>query len=136
MIKKFKQYIKENDISVNGFTTPYGRMSMEDVEDQFLRLREVLGCEVIIKYDNVKMQYVIGVNPGPDKRPIVYRGSSEIHNELDQVIYRIENVYPGLQVKTVETLRGCNVFIQDKKLNDKLKTLYAGYTDSYFLRDI
>ena len=46
MIKKFKQYIKEGAIKAGG--NIYEILSIEDIDDQFLRLKEVLNCTISI----------------------------------------------------------------------------------------
>jgi len=56
MIKKFKEFNESLTNSVNNVTE-------EDIEDQFLRLKEVFGCELKIQFFSINMcQIYIRIN--------------------------------------------------------------------------
>lgn len=91
-LKKFNQYIKEGSFLID----PRQRsiedvMSIEDVEDQFLRLKEVFGCDVKI---NMEL-FIIFIIIDYDTEIINYK---EMYKEFCQIKDRIGNMYPQVSV--------------------------------------
>ena len=90
MIKKFKEFNETLRKDISDIITK------EEVEDHFLRLKEVFNCDIIIDIDdnynysgNIKHYYSIRVE-----------GSIYIP-ELNQIKHRIEVIHPTLEVFTV-----------------------------------
>jgi hypothetical protein len=90
MIKKFKEYVNEKFI---GLTT----ITPDEIDDQFLRLEEVLGCEVKWKYethewldkeDDIKNKIVARIRSDKPE------DEESILKELTSIKTRMEEMYP------------------------------------------
>ena len=103
MIKKFNQFLNEH-VSVLEKT-----VSLEEIEDQFLRLKEVLGCSVH-GYDKYKNVCSLQIPTKEGAYYIFYIGYEsevnvkklDIEGELRDIKYRIEQQYPILTVKFLD----------------------------------
>ena len=93
MIKKFNEFIKEEEFD-DSFVDVYSLLSKEDLEDQFLRLKEVLGCDVCVidrdYYEDIYNAY-IKILPSSS---CLTKAKNKIRGELDQIKFQIENMYP------------------------------------------
>ena len=102
MIKKFHQFNE----------SVFALLSVEDVEDQFLRLKEVLNCGIKIQVEkgyksSVRMKYfyIIRISDAndiafdADANDITFDANdiTNVLEELKQVKYRIEIMYPTLE---------------------------------------
>lgn len=95
MVKKFKEYIKESKGLINF-------ISLDELEDQFLRLKEVFNCKIIPSY-SVKRWGIykeINITIRPPESNTFNRNSVEgkkwinsVNNELLQIQNRLENIY-------------------------------------------
>lgn len=94
MIKKFHEYIKEDIKNI---------ISIEEIEDQFLRLKEVFGCDIKIIYlkdfseksyeycDRFRVNIIFHLNRFPEKNlKDVLKSISE---EIKQVELRMQKIY-------------------------------------------
>lgn len=128
-IKKFKEFIKESmDL--------YGILSEEEVEDQFLRLKEIFNCSIIINLNMEKyFIYVYLPNISPysvdrqgkliNKHSMEYnkeifsgnKSKEEIAKELKDIKCRMENMF------------NVDVIINDTSIEKDLLTISAGLTD-------
>jgi hypothetical protein len=105
MIKKFRQYIKENKESKLEEV-----LSKDDIEDQFLRLREVFDCELNDLSEHQKRgdkYYIISVSKKeiPTSQKNIYdcieRSKMDMEEELIAIKNRMESQYP-VSVKFVD----------------------------------
>lgn len=86
MIKSFKQFnesINTKDV-----------ISYDEVEDQFLRLREVLGCKVDVVYN---MPSNIRSLSDYYSVQILNNETRDIEEEIKEIKRRIETIYPTLK---------------------------------------
>ena len=107
MIKKFKEYIKESTIVSNplrGHLPPESYiedvLSEEEIDDQFLRLKELYGCIITVDHTLEHKELIINIYPDHtgETCPISSRCGNinieKIKEELDQVNIRIEHMFP------------------------------------------
>ena len=85
MIKKFNEYIKESK-----------KITLEDVDDQFLRIREILDHNYAI--DENKTYFFICVTTGNFKANGYPEYPIEIYDEVNNIKDRVERMY-GVKVK-------------------------------------
>ena len=90
MIKSFNQFNESINID--------NSISDEEIEDQFLRLKEVFNCRVSIPQAPEKEYYCVCVD--------VYENDSPTHNEIirevKQIKKRIEAIYKNLSIFLLE----------------------------------
>ena len=90
MIKSFNQFNESINID--------NSISEEEIEDQFLRLKEVFNCRVSIPQAPEKEYYCVCVD--------VYENDSPTHNEIirevKQIKKRIEAIYKNLSIFLLE----------------------------------
>ena len=100
MIKKFQEYFKEN-FNIENI------IPKEEVEDQFLRLEEVLNCPVeiipVFRAQNDKYNFITTTG-GISNRyfiPLYINDNNleEISKELDQIKRRIEVMFPSIEME-------------------------------------
>jgi hypothetical protein len=98
MIKKFNEYNEESVFFIEDI------LSDEEVLDQFLKLKEVYDCNVIINH-TIEHKYLIvtvypdhGIETCPKSnksdRPCDNKNISNIVEELKRIKHRIENIFP------------------------------------------
>ena len=92
MIKKFKEFNETLRKDISDIITK------EEVEDHFLRLKEVFNCRVSIPQAPEKEYYCVCVD--------VYENDSPTHNEIirevKQIKKRIEAIYKNLSIFLLE----------------------------------
>ena len=98
MIKKFKEFVEDVSYGITPERNIRDTIPEEEVEDQFLRLKEVLNYNIIINYHNIcnagsqilNNYYIIRVS-GNKKIPLP-------KEELNMIKMRIENIYPSVKM--------------------------------------
>jgi hypothetical protein len=121
MIKKYKQFNEASQIPTAEFP-PF-----EELEDHFLRLKEVFGCYIEFETYNKKGNFISGCSAGLCRTRMRYPGSvseisavvyvpneehkkfpkdgdirvNKIIDELNQIKNRIESMYPKIIVRLV-----------------------------------
>ena len=86
MIKKFKEYIKESR-----------DVTREDIEDNLLWLKEILGCHIIFNERNTTAPYPFY---GSDSAIILVPENAEkdrINKEREIITKRLQNMFPDYQ---------------------------------------
>ena len=95
MIKKYKEFSEstiEELTNIENSLKEY--ITIEDIEDQFLRLKEVLNhnIQISFKWSIRGPYYQIIINPS------ITRGKGKSYEELEQIINRIKEMYPKIVV--------------------------------------
>ena len=134
MIKKFHQFNE----------SVFALLSVEDVEDQFLRLKEVLNCGIKIQVEkgyksSVRMKYfyIIRISDAndiafdADANDITFDANdiTNVLEELKQVKYRIEIMYPTLEAYII--IRKKDEFLSYCYMCEKIDKLH---NDEFFNR--
>ena len=119
MIKKFKEYFKEDnhdDKNAKSIPKIESILSNEELEDQFLRLKEVLYCNFV--YDLHQNMYVIDIYPTSlyNKKIKEFESTNieNISNEINDVEFRLKNMFPSLK-------------IESNKRNNGIGTIYFNF---------
>ena len=153
MIKKYSEFVKELNISWFGKKSKNfdaNNLSEDEVEDQFLRLKEVLNCEIdITAVENTeplrlkffKKSYEIKVYL---KVPLNRKENFEFYidkvsDELDQIKSRIENMF-NVEMTFIENLYGIEAERQNgqgvRTLGVAVATNYNNKWNAKFKKDL
>ena len=107
MIKKFNNFIKEN-VELHKRYVSYNMklsdiLSMEDVEDQFLRLKEVFGLDIEISYckNTISHQYdtYLIIIENIKKEDV----DEKFNMELETIKRRIEDIFKQVAISIAYT---------------------------------
>ena len=102
MIKKYLEYINESNIT------------KEELEDQFLRLKEVFDCDIIFKYnDHRSLLIVLPKDP---------TNIFKIFEEIEDIKERINKMFPGYTIKKRTT-----------SIRNNISYLHQNYDINYIL---
>ena len=113
MIKKFKEFVEDVSYGITPKRNIRDTIPDEEVEDQFLRLKEVMGCDIRIfttlESTSDKNLFVITtgeiisgfwisvcVNDNPSNNP--RRNTLKVKDELKLIKLRMESQYPKLEI--------------------------------------
>jgi hypothetical protein len=133
MIKKFNQFIKEARHKGDKDS-----ISKEDIEDQFLRIKEVLNYVLEIDTYYTQPTNVMIIPPDYDYEktwnPEHNLYSSELYKELDDIKVRMENMYSNIKIiihkPTFESFLRVEIF--DKKRNYKPDTMPIWHDENFY----
>ena len=115
MIKKFKEYISESII-----------ISVEELEDQFLRFKEVFDCDIsIILFESWYTITIINYR---------HKKSDEVDKEINTIKRRIKSQYPNLKILFIKSKVLSNLYIQISKDDEKSKERQKNIEGNFHIR--